>query len=187
MNSKQIPLMMLALSSLLIFGTGCGPTANDIAAFVKPHEQAVTATEYILMPPDRIEVHSTNVPEIDAVFQQIRPDGKISFQTIGEVEAAGKTPAELTVLITEKVSTLYKLPSGHPIDVRITAYHSKVYYMIGELLAPGPKEYTGRISSIKAIGLARLMTTTIFVPRKTTLLKNSFPSIDGKTRQKNDG
>jgi polysaccharide export outer membrane protein len=159
MNSKQVFLMELALSLLLIFGTGCSPTVNDIEAFVKPYEKSVTATEYILMPPDRIEVHSTNVPEIDRVFQQIRPDGKVSFQTIGEVEAAGKTPAELTALITEKVSALYKLPSGHPIDVRITAYHSKVYYMVGELVNPGPKEYTGRISSIKAIGLAGLRPT----------------------------
>jgi len=159
MNLRQNPVIVLALASLLAMGIGCSSPANDIEAFVKPYEKNVTAEKYVLMPPDVIEVHSTNVPEIDMVYQQIRPDGKISFQTIGEIDAAGKTPAELTDLIIERVSTLYNLPGEHPIDVRIRAYRSKVYHMVGEILAPGPKEYTGRISSFKAIGLAGLRPT----------------------------
>ena len=159
MKTTKVTLMVLALSTLLLIGIGCGPSANDIIAFVKPYQREVTASNYILMPPDEIEVFSTKVGEIDGIYQQIRPDGKISFQTIGEIEVAGKTPAEVAALLSEKVSKLYNLPGENPIDVRITAYRSKVYHMIGELISPGPKEYTGRISTFKAIGLAGLRPT----------------------------
>lgn len=159
MKSTQVTLMVLTLSSLLLIGSGCSPSDQDIIAFVKPYQRDVTSSRYILMPPDIIEIHSTKVPEIDGVYQQIRPDGKISFQTIGVIEVAGKTPAEVADLLSEKVSKLYNLPGDNPIDVRIRAYRSKVYYMVGELSSSGPKEYTGRINTVKAIGLAGLRPT----------------------------
>lgn len=158
MKTANIFTLIVSLALLIVI-TGCG-APNDIDAFIKPYQRDVTSSRYILMPPDEIEVHCTKVPEIDLEYQQIRPDGKVSFEAIGEIEAAGKTPDEVAALIAEKVAKLYNLPGDDPIDVRVTKFKSKVFYMMGEVLSPGPKEYTGRISAVTAINMSGLKPTT---------------------------
>jgi protein involved in polysaccharide export with SLBB domain len=128
----------------------------DIQAFLKPQQVDVTAASYVLHPPDEVEIHCSKVPEIHLQRQQIRPDGKISFETLGEIEAAGKTVEQVANSLRTKVLELYKLTEEKPIDVRIVVYRSKVYYVLGEVYVPGPKIYTGRDTVITAIAGAQL-------------------------------
>jgi len=95
------------------------------------------------------------VPEIHLQRQLIRPDGKVSFESLGEIEAAGKTPEQLAGILGEKVTALYTLAGDKPIDVRIMVYRSKVYYVLGQVYLPGPKAYTGRDTVLRAIAEAR--------------------------------
>lgn len=149
----------LALGVLLIaisFLTGCfSANPEDIRAFVKPYEVDVTSENYIFQPPDEIEIHCSQVPEIDLQRQRIRPDGKISFEALGEIDAAGKTPQEVSAAIKDRVSELYTLPGDNPIDVRIALFASQVYYVVGQVLVPGPKVYTGRDSLLTALAVAQ--------------------------------
>ena len=141
---------MLACTSLI---AGCfSSNPADIQAFVKPNEVNVTAESYILEPPDEIEIHCTQVPEVHLQRQRIRPDGKVSFEGIGEIEAAGKTPSQVATLLKDKIAGLYQLTStDHPVDVRIAAYGSKVFYVMGQVLRSGPLNYTGRDSVLTAL------------------------------------
>jgi len=137
--------------------TGCfSSNPKDIQAFLKPQQVDVTAASYVLHPPDEVEIHCSKVPEIHLQRQQIRPDGKISFETLGEIEAAGKTVEQVANSLRTKVLELYKLTEEKPIDVRIVVYRSKVYYVLGEVYVPGPKIYTGRDTVITAIAGAQL-------------------------------
>jgi polysaccharide export outer membrane protein len=137
--------------------TGCfSSNPADIEAFLMPHKVDVTAENYVLQPPDQIVVFCSEVPEIHGQAQLIRPDGKISFEDIGEVVAAGRTPEQLANILRGKVLELYKLEGDKPIDIRITAYQSKVYYVLGQVMSPGPKIYTGRDTALTAIAHARL-------------------------------
>jgi polysaccharide export outer membrane protein len=120
-----------------------------------PSEVSVTAESYVLQPPDEIEVHCSKVPEIHLQRQQIRPDGKVSFEALGEIQAAGKTPGELAEILREKVIMLYALTGEHPIDVRVVVHMSRVYYVLGEVFFPGPKESTGRDTVLTALAEAR--------------------------------
>jgi len=135
---------------------GCGPSYNpdDIKAFAMPQDVRVTASEYVLEPPDEIEIHSSKVPEIHLERQRIRPDGKVSYEGLGEFDVAGKTIGEATAMLTERVKTLYKLPGEHPIDLRMTAYLSKVFYVLGQVDTPGPATYTGRDTLLSALAYA---------------------------------
>jgi len=143
-------LMMLSVS-------GCfSAKPENIAAFVKPHETNVTAKEYAFQPPDEISVHCSRVPEIDTQLQRVRPDGKISFEALGEIEVAGKTPEEVGKILEQKVAGLYTLPGDKPIDVRISAYQSKNYYVLGQVMLPGRKMYTGRDSVLAAVAEAHI-------------------------------
>ncbi len=148
--STKFSMMILLASTALM--AGCFPSnPEDIQAFVKPYEVNVTAEGYILQPPDDIEIHCTQVPEVHLQRQRIRPDGKVSFEGIGEVEAAGKTPAQVATILKEKIAQLYSVPGDHPVDVRIAAYGSKVFYVIGQVMRPGPMNYTGRDSVLTAV------------------------------------
>lgn len=147
------------IATLLVISaglTGCFSShPKDIEAFLKPHQVNVAADKYILQPPDEIEIHCARVPELNMQRQRIRPDGKVSFENIGEFMAAGKTPAELAESMQKQMSALYTLVGDKPIDVRITAYQSKVYYILGQVNAPGPKVYSGRDTVLTAIAAAQ--------------------------------
>ncbi len=144
------------LSAVAFVLTGCfSSNPRDIQAFLKPRQTDVTADKYILQPPDEIEVHCTRVLELTLQRQRIRPDGKIGFETLGEFQAAGKTPNELAAAIQQKASTLYSLVGDKPIEVRVIAFKSKVFYVLGEVYQPGVKLYTGRDSVMSAISDAK--------------------------------
>ena len=149
---------VVALLLISISGTGCSSvgTPRDIEAFLKPHQVAVSAENYVLQPPDEIEVQCSKVPEINLQRQLIRPDGKISFEALGEIQAAGRTLAEVSNELRAKASDLYKLVDEKPIDVRVIAFRSGVYYVLGEVYVPGPKVYTGRDTVLSAIAEARI-------------------------------
>ncbi len=142
-SSRVISKVIVSLITISV--TGCfSSNPADIEVFLRPEKVDVTAESYVLQPPDEVQVQCSEVPEIDGQRQRIRPDGKISFEDLGEIEAAGKTPAQLAKDLGEKVLELYKLEGDKPIDIRIAAYQSKVYYVLGQVLSPGPKIYTGR-------------------------------------------
>ena len=147
----RITTMVVCLLILLCLAGCFSSRPEDIEAFFKPYQVQVTADKYVLQPPDEIEIHCARVPEIHGQRQRIRPDGKVSFEAIGEVEAAGKTPAEVAALLKQKAAQLYTLPGENPIDVRIAVYLSKVYYVLGEVYSPGPKVYTGRDTVLSAL------------------------------------
>jgi protein involved in polysaccharide export with SLBB domain len=149
-------MRIFLLSAVAFVLTGCfSSNPRDIQAFLKPHQTDVTSEKYILQPPDEIEMHCARVPELNMQRQQIRPDGRVGFETLGEFQAAGKTPEELAAAIQQKASTLYAMVGDKPIEVRVTAFRSKVFYVIGQVDQPGPKLYTGRDSVMSAISDAR--------------------------------
>jgi polysaccharide export outer membrane protein len=140
---------------LTIALSGCFSShPRNIAAFAKPDKTNVTADKYTLQPPDEVEIHCARIPEINMQRQRIRPDGMVSFEMLGEVEAAGKTPFELAATIKQKASKLYMLVGEEPIEVRIIAYKSKVYYVLGQVNRPGVKVFSGRDSVIAALAEA---------------------------------
>ena len=155
MRCKTVFLQVVVLTFLIGLAGCFSSNPADIQAFVGPAEVAVTAESYILQPPDEIEVHCSKVPEIHLQRQRIRPDGKVSFEALGEFETAGKTPEDLANELQQKVVQLYTLVGNKPIEVRLIAYHSKVYYVLGQVYRPGPKVYTGRDSVLTALAGAQ--------------------------------
>ena len=146
----------VVLVAFLVGLTGCfSSNPADIAVFAKPAQVAVTAEGYILQPPDQIEIYCSKVPEVHLQRQQIRPDGKVAFEALGEIQAAGKTPKELANIMTEKIMLLYALTGDNPVDVRIVAYRSKVYYVLGQVYYQGPRQATGRDTVLTALAQAR--------------------------------
>ncbi len=155
MQCSRVILMVIA-SLITISLTGCfSSNPADIEAFLMPHKVDVTAENYVLQPPDQIVVHCSEVPEINGHVQLIRPDGKISFEDLGEIVAAGRTPEQLANILRGKVLELYKLEGDKPIDIRIITYQSKKYYVLGQVARPGPQVYSGRDTVFSALALTQ--------------------------------
>ncbi|MCL5280968.1 MAG: polysaccharide biosynthesis/export family protein [Planctomycetes bacterium] len=147
------PAGWLICSTLL---TGCyNSHPEDIQAWVKPYETNVTAERYVVQPPDELELRCAQVPEVNMQRQRVRPDGKISFEVLGDFEVAGKTPEEISADVEKRIKELYTLPGEHAVDVRVATFTSHVYYVVGQVTRPGPRNYTGRDSTLTAISEAQ--------------------------------
>jgi len=158
MSKKQIQLLFLMVLYTALLAGCFSSSPQDIRYFTKPDQVVVNFEKYLLKPADEIEIHCLNVPELNLQKQRIRPDGKVSYEGIGTVDAAGKTPEELASLLHEKALLLYTLSGEHPIDVRVDVYKSAYYYVLGQVYFEGPKICTGRDTVLSALTSARLNT-----------------------------
>lgn len=156
----RIIVVHAVLLTISIIMAGCfSAKPEDLQAFLKPDQADVTLDTYIFQPPDVITVISSKVPELEGttttvgLTQTIRPDGKISFENVGEIMVAGKTPGQVAKIIGDKMAALYQLPGDYPVDVRVSN-QSKLYYVVGEVINPGAQIFTGRETTLSAIARA---------------------------------
>jgi polysaccharide export outer membrane protein len=147
--------MAMVLASISLIAGCFASNPEDIQAWVRPYEVNVTAENYLVQPPDEIEIHCSQVAEVHMQRQRVRPDGKVSFEVLGEIDVAGKTPTEIATALGDRIKELYTLPGDHPVDVRIATYASQVYYVVGQVMRPGPRTYTGRDSVLMALASAQ--------------------------------
>ncbi len=151
---KKLSLAVLSVCATLLAGCEIGNPEN-IQAWKKPYETSVTAERYVVQPPDELELRCAQVPEVNMQRQRVRPDGKISFEVLGEFEVAGKTPEEISAMVGQRVKELYTLPGDHAVDVRVVIFMSHVYYVVGQVSRPGPRNYTGRDDLLTSIAEAQ--------------------------------
>ena len=101
----------------------------------------------ILAPGDAIETKFYYTPELD-VNQVIRPDGYISMQLIGEVKAAGKTPADLGAELTTQYGWHLKNPL---ISIVVRSLYNRRVYVAGFIDKPGIVQMPGPMTLSEAI------------------------------------
>lgn len=166
--------------ALLAACTGCQTvrTSEDkIAASDIPRELSkMTMPEYVVEPPDIIVVEVLEALAGRPITGErlVRPDGTISLDFYGSVYVAGLTPTEIKEkvvlhlrkylndeflgLIEEDPDTGEKVPIAavdtDRVFVDVTAYNSKVYYVEGDVLAPGRLPITGNETVFDAINYA---------------------------------
>lgn len=82
--------------------------------------------------------------------EAIKEDGNITLDLIGKIPAVGKTTGELQNEIqADYVPTFYRR-----LTITVKSSSDRVYYVGGQVAAPGPKEYLGETTVTKAIQAA---------------------------------
>lgn len=81
---------------------------------------------------------------------KVRPDGRISFQYVGEVAVAGKTPAYVDSLLTSKFSEILRDPQ---ITVIIRDFQEQMIYVLGEVGRPGGYRYERGLTLMQGLSL----------------------------------
>ena len=98
-----------------------------------PPKSTVDDKAYILGPEDQISVFVFQGVEFTGQHM-IRPDGKITINLVGDVQASGMTPEALAKDIREKIKTYVNDPD---VTVSVLAVKSKRYSINGEVNKPG--------------------------------------------------
>jgi protein involved in polysaccharide export with SLBB domain len=97
---------------------------------------------------DTVVVSFSGAPDtIPDHEEAIKEDGNITLDLIGKIHALGKTTGELQNEIqADLVPEFYRR-----LTVTVKSTSDRVYYVGGQVAAPGPKEYLGETTVTKAI------------------------------------
>lgn len=125
---------------------------------------------YTLGPNDVVEITVMRHPEFSGVYP-INEEGKLQYKFVGDLEVIGLTKQELEQKIKDAVSVYVNSPA---VNVTVTEYRSKYFYILGEVGAPG--KYYMRAESMpvrEAVFEAGLPTSSAAM-RKCRLVSPSF-------------
>jgi len=137
---------------MLVFAlNGCSAKAPPSAQVPLPPLDSAQASppdvRYRLQPGDTLRVKFLYHPEMD-VKLPVRPDGKITLQAVGEVQAAGLTPEDLAEAIRQRSSETLRDPEVHVI---IAEFGGQGIYVGGEVRNPGLVRFRRGMSPLEAI------------------------------------
>ena len=110
-------------------------TVVALSACVKPPVYNYAAepdprkAEYVIGVGDTIQINVWKTGELNTTGT-VRPDGIITMPLVGDLKASGKTPSQLKVEITERVS-LYIKGEAAPVAVAVTGMNSYRWTMQG--------------------------------------------------------
>jgi protein involved in polysaccharide export with SLBB domain len=106
---------------------------------------------YVVEPGDVLLVQPTDLESTVRLpgDQSVLPDGSIDLGKYGRLVVAGKRVEEIEAVARSMVQTQVK--DAGPINVRVVSRVSKVYYVLGEVNAPGSFPVQGRETVLDAI------------------------------------
>ena len=128
----------------------------------------------VLMSGDEIEISFLGAPDL-GITQSIRRDGRVSLRLVGEMVAAGKTPAE----VREELINLY----GSQIqfkEVTVKVLTSPPVFVMGAVLRPGSVDMPGRVdmsrplTALDAISAAGGFDETIAEVRSVIIIRKEL-------------
>ena len=172
MNSAaRLPVLFVAAVVVVGGLVSGGATCGAADASTLPPPEPVRAE--MLGPGDVVEVRVYNEPELSGTHQ-ISDTGTIRLPLVGAVEAAGVTPDQLTVRITQAYNERYLKDAD--VSLFVKSHTSRKVYVLGQVKSPGQYPFDGRMTIIDAVALAG--GTTKLADANSTLVTRE--SSDGK-------
>ena len=147
----------------------------------------VDAKSYVLGAEDQIFITVWRSAEFSGQHM-IRPDGKITINLVGEVQAAGLTPEALGASIKERLRKVLLEPD---VSVSVTQVNSRRYFIEGEVLKPGEYKLVVPTRVLEALVNAGgfkdfAKQTDIRIMRGSTVLHFNYKAaVKGKNISKN--
>jgi len=118
------------------------------ATNVRPPPPAPTAVGYIVGAPDELLIHILPDPEISREVR-VRPDGMISVDLVGDIQAAGRTPLEIAADIQ---SQIVRFKRDAAVNVTVVSSPSQFVTIYGEVVRPGTFSLDTETRVSEAIG-----------------------------------
>ena len=164
--SRILPLLMLALLSVVAVLTGCQTTPQVAVSDTVPY------LDVRLREGDTLKISFPGAPNLDSTYQ-IRRDGKITLTLGGEITAAGFTPTELE----KEILRVYEAQLAVKQVVVLATSSGYPIYVSGAVLRPGKLTIDRPITVVEAIMEAGGFDRAKADPKKVSILRQ----IDGKS------
>lgn len=174
----------LAMTAVILFSAAAIAQQSKLVENQKTPDNSATPDRvsatvdpsYTIGPEDVINIAVWKEPDFSETVP-VRPDGKISLQLIGDVQAAGKTPG----VLADELTTLLKKYVAEPrVTVMVTTINSRRVYLLGEVTKPGPIVITPGMTILQAIAAGGGPTVyanskKIYVLRKENGQETKYP------------
>jgi polysaccharide biosynthesis/export protein len=154
MISRTIALLCLACmaqahTAAAQSSTPATPAATPTAAATATAgaQEAPTPADYRLEIGDNIDIRFFYNQELNESVQ-IRPDGLVSMPLIGDIRAAGQTPASLAQELSTRYRDVVKQPA---ITVQVRGFANRRVFIGGEVTRPGVLPLVGVTTALGAI------------------------------------
>jgi polysaccharide export outer membrane protein len=147
---KNMALILLALTFLL----GCASTGKDEAATAQAAQAAAERAaggDYKIASSDVLEITVYGEEGLTRPELVVRPDGKISFPLVGDIEVGGLTTVQAKELLEEKLRAY--IP-GAVAAVSVKQLGSLQYYVVGKVNKPGMFNVSKPVTVLQALALA---------------------------------
>jgi polysaccharide export outer membrane protein len=131
--------------------------------------------EYVIGESDTLHISVWKNKDLDQDVI-VRPDGKISFPLIGDVQAAGLSITQLDKEITERLREYIRYPE---VSISIKKIGGKRVVVLGQVENPGVYSVTGTERILEAIGLAGGFTEDA-VASSVVLIRGGYESPQAK-------
>ena len=144
--------MMGRVSKRILLGAALLSTFACANPGTTPPPQAPPTEGYVVGAPDNLSILILPEPEIEREVR-VRPDGMISIDLIGDVQAGGQTPTQIAEAIREKI-TRFKRDAA--VSVTVVDSPSQFVTIFGEVamgeftLCPGTPCPDGRCFAMGA-------------------------------------
>ncbi len=112
--------------------------------------QAQDSNAYVLAVGDVISIHVFEEPDLSIDKVEISDTGKIQYPPLGEIQATGRTTAQLKQAITAGLTPDYLVDAR--VSIIIVEY--RPYFLNGEVMKPGSYPYKPGIILRQAITIA---------------------------------
>ena len=130
------------------------PTSNvpalPASSASTPRPAPAATADYRIVPGDKLNIQVYKDSNLSQQLQ-VRPDGKITLPLVGDVRAEGRTSAELRDSLIE---SLKEYNTNPVVTVIVTETVPPVFYVMGEVNAPGTLPLKGQISMVQALAMA---------------------------------
>jgi len=105
---------------------------------------------YVIQPNDVLEIFVWKEPELTRKVL-VRPDGRVSFPLVQDMQAAGISPGELKVQVEKKLSEFLSEPE---VTIIVEAIQSYRIYVLGKVQKPGAIGVEKPVTVLQALALA---------------------------------
>jgi len=136
----------------LVFSLVVGGLAfnNHSKAAEKTVTKTVVDSSYIIGPMDILEIQVWKEPDFSRQVL-VRPDGKITFPLIDDIQASGMTTLGLKALLTERLKGFVDSPE---VTVIVIESRSKNFYIVGRVNQPGKYPLSPDMTVLQALSVA---------------------------------
>ena len=100
---------------------------------------------------DILAIETWKEPDFSREEVLVRPDGKIAFPLLNDIQAAGRTPMELKKELEAKIR---KYVSDAVVTVSVRAAGSQKFYVVGEVATTGEYPLLKPLTVLQAFALA---------------------------------